>query len=666
MGFISNLSLRMKIILPLTMVSVILAGAIYIYFSDLYTQARTEELMTKARAVLYSAESAREYGGEQHRAQIFKDFTQSAEFKAMTEEQKRAKVLYTVPVFAAMQVAEKKSAELGFTFKAPRSDGQRNPENKPNEFEESVLAKLTSGEKEIAITDEKENKLRFFRPVRLTSECLTCQGDPATSATGDGKDILGFKMEGKKAGDMHGAFEVIMPLEALQADVKSKSIIIALIALAGMLGTILVGYLVARMISNPVDKLNQAAQKVTEGNTDIAVQITSNDELGRLGLAFNTMTGSIRSASQQQQALNDYLNASINEILAGMDKFSQGDLTVQLQAKSNDAIGRLYEGFNKSVYNVKSMLTQVIDIVENTAAGASQISSATEQLAAGSQEQSSQTSEVAAAVEQMTSTILDNARTATNTADLARHSGESAQHGGMVVEQMVNKISDIAEVMKHSSDTVTRLGVSSTQIGEIVSVINDIADQTNLLALNAAIEAARAGDQGRGFAVVADEVRKLAERTTQATKQIASMIKGIQSETTEAVSMMKKGNEEVTEGLHLAERSGSALHEIVKATQELVGMIGQIAAAAEEQSSTSEQMARNVDGISHVAADSAKAISDIAHTATSLSSQTEMLRNLVEQFRVDDESHLVNGKSSKGAYLMNTSNRSKHRLNAAN
>ena len=181
------------------------------------------------------------------------------------------------------------------------------------------------------------------------------------------------------------------------------------------------------------------------------------------------------------------------------------------------------------------------------------------------------------------------------------------------------------------------LGKSSDQIGEIISVIDDIADQTNLLALNAAIEAARAGDQGRGFAVVADEVRKLAERTTKATKEIAGMIKKIQADTTGAVRSMEEGTTEVERGIKLADRAGTSLQEIVGVSQKLTDMVTQIAAAGEEQSSASEQISKNVEGISKVTGETAQGTQQIARAAEDLNRLTENLQQLVAAFKVRGE-----------------------------
>jgi methyl-accepting chemotaxis protein len=181
---------------------------------------------------------------------------------------------------------------------------------------------------------------------------------------------------------------------------------------------------------------------------------------------------------------------------------------------------------------------------------------------------------------------------------------------------------------------VRELGKSSDQIGEIISVIDDIADQTNLLALNAAIEAARAGEQGRGFAVVADEVRKLAERTTKATKEIAGMIKKIQVDTAGAVSSMEQGTGEVEKGKQLADRAGASLQEIVGVSQKVTDMVTQIAAASEEQSSASEQISKNVEAISKVTGETAQGTQQIARAAEDLNRLTEKLQELTSRFTV--------------------------------
>ncbi|MBW7842621.1 MAG: methyl-accepting chemotaxis protein, partial [Ignavibacterium sp.] len=203
-------------------------------------------------------------------------------------------------------------------------------------------------------------------------------------------------------------------------------------------------------------------------------------------------------------------------------------------------------------------------------------------------------------------------------------------------------------VVRESAETVQQLGKNSDQIGEIVQVIDDIADQTNLLALNAAIEAARAGEQGRGFAVVADEVRKLAERTTKATKEIATMIKQIQKDTNGAVESMQQGTQEVESGKTLAQKAGASLKDIINGAEQVVDIVSQVAAASEEQSSAAEQISKNIESISSVTQQSASGLQQIAHASEDLNRLTLNLQELIAQFKVDNStSHFAvrqNGK----------------------
>ncbi len=342
----------------------------------------------------------------------------------------------------------------------------------------------------------------------------------------------------------------------------------------------------------------------------------------------------------------------INEAGEVLGVMATGDLTARMVGEYKGDLSKLKEDINKLGDSLTQLLTQVADAVQTSASSAIEISSTAESLAAATQEQSAQADEVASAVEEMSRTVTENAMSANKTAEMAQANGQIAKEGGVVVSQTVSKMRDIATVVKNSADNIQKLGESSKQIGEIISVIDDIADQTNLLALNAAIEAARAGEQGRGFAVVADEVRKLAERTTEATKQIASMIKGIQSETEAAVVAMNRGNEEVKSGIELADRAGASLQQILTSTQEVLDMINQIAAASEEQSATSEQISKNVVSISKVTSESAGRVEGVARTAEELARLTEQLQILMSKFSVDDSSHLnpsraVSGRSNR-------------------
>jgi methyl-accepting chemotaxis protein len=417
--------------------------------------------------------------------------------------------------------------------------------------------------------------------------------------------------------------------------------------------------------------LTNQANTVSEfanGNFDVEVNILSDDDV--LGKSIQQIKNSLNSLSDDTKSLSiaaelgnlsersdaskhkgifkkiirgfnstfDYLTEPIKEGSEILSKYSHGNLTERVISDYKGEHQQLKNDINNLGDSFSNLIGKITEAVQATASAANQISSSTEEMAAGAQEQSTQATEVAGAVEQMTKTIYETTKNTGQAADASKNAGKVAKEGGHVVEETIHGMNRIAEVVKKSAETVQELGKSSDQIGEIVQVIDDIADQTNLLALNAAIEAARAGEQGRGFAVVADEVRKLAERTTKATKEIATMIKQIQKDTSGAVESMQQGTEEVEAGKALAEKAGSSLREIIHGAEKVVDIVTQVAAASEEQSSAAEQISKNIESISSVTQESASGIQQIAHASEDLNRLTLNLQDLIAQFKVDGKS----------------------------
>jgi len=236
---------------------------------------------------------------------------------------------------------------------------------------------------------------------------------------------------------------------------------------------------------------------------------------------------------------------------------------------------------------------------------------------------------------EMSSTVVQISENSSKAAEAARKASETAREGGKVVEQTLAKMREIANSVGDTARKVEALGKSSDQIGQIIGVIDDIADQTNLLALNAAIEAARAGEQGRGFAVVADEVRKLAERTSKATKEIATMIQSIQQETKSAVVAMETGTKQVEAGVETTTQAGSSLHEIIQTAEQVGDMVTHIATAATEQSSATEEVNASIEQIAKIAAETAEGSQQAAKACHDLSSLALDLQNVVSQFKLE-------------------------------
>ncbi len=328
------------------------------------------------------------------------------------------------------------------------------------------------------------------------------------------------------------------------------------------------------------------------------------------------------------------ITGPVAELVRINERLADGDLTVEVTLSGEDEIGHLAEASRKVIRNLRTILLDVTETSHQVASASSQLQSTAVQIATGAEEVAAQSATVATAGEEMSATSGDIAQNCQMAAVGAQRAAYSAQSGVAVVAKTVTVMSQIAEKVQESAQTVASLGERSDQIGAIIGTIEDIADQTNLLALNAAIEAARAGEQGRGFAVVADEVRALAERTTRATREIGEMIKAIQSETRGAVAAMEQGVSQVEAGTVEAEKSGHALKDILQQINDVATQVNQIATAAEEQTATTSEISANMHQITDVVLQTSHGAQESATAATQLHGNAEVLKKLVGQFKL--------------------------------
>jgi len=316
----------------------------------------------------------------------------------------------------------------------------------------------------------------------------------------------------------------------------------------------------------------------------------------------------------------------------------EGDLTKRMSVHSKDEIGELSHWFDTFMDKLQGIVRQLANTSGRLAEAGEKISAAAHEQAGTAESEKEQTSQVATSMQEMSEIVTQVSENSVKAAEVSRQAAATAQHGGSIVEGTLRKMREIAESVGATAKKVEELASSSSQIGRIVGVIDDIADQTNLLALNAAIEAARAGEQGRGFAVVADEVRKLAERTTTATKEIADMIQSIQTETGRTVSAMQQGMKQVEEGVTSTSSAGDSLQEIIRMSEQVGKMIAQIATAASQQSSTTEQVNRRMDQIAQLVNESARGTQSSAKACQELSELAMELQTMVGNFKLEDQS----------------------------
>ena len=321
-------------------------------------------------------------------------------------------------------------------------------------------------------------------------------------------------------------------------------------------------------------------------------------------------------------------------LVAALEKAAAGDLSVRADITGGGEFTRLSTAFNTMMTDMNKAMRQFFSVADTVRDSVVMVRATTDAMASAAEDVAIQASTIATASEEMSATSGDIARNCLYAAESAQQATEQTHSGSQLVQGSSRLMENIAQRVNVSSQTVEGLGKRSDQIGAIVSTIQDIADQTNLLALNAAIEAARAGEQGRGFAVVADEVRALAERTTKATKEIAAMIKAIQSETQNAVSSMSEGVDEVKRGTAETARSGEALEDILNKINDLTMQISQVATAAEEQTATTQEITNNIQMITDVVNRNVENSRSTTQATTTLAREVDSLHELVGHFRL--------------------------------
>ncbi|MCL4873182.1 methyl-accepting chemotaxis protein [bacterium] len=313
------------------------------------------------------------------------------------------------------------------------------------------------------------------------------------------------------------------------------------------------------------------------------------------------------------------------------------DLTLKLDLSSEDESGRAADAFNRMLERFRFIVNELHTSIAQLASSSEELSATAVQIAEGSQSQSFKANQVSTAAQEMSATIIEVVKNVSGAAEAAREASEVAVSGGGIVSETIESMNGIAKSARESSETISKLGSRSEEIGNIISVINDIADQTNLLALNAAIEAARAGEQGRGFAVVADEVRKLAEKTMKATKEIGVMITAMQEETGKAISSMEHEVKAVEKGVKLATAAGQSLHEIVEKVGAVTSRMHQVAAAAEQQSTTTDQISGDVATMANVITDTSASAQQIARASEEIAELATGLKSKVEVFHTSNK-----------------------------
>ncbi|WP_019626676.1 methyl-accepting chemotaxis protein [Thioalkalivibrio sp. ALJT] len=329
------------------------------------------------------------------------------------------------------------------------------------------------------------------------------------------------------------------------------------------------------------------------------------------------------------------LTRPLERLAKGLEAIGAGraDLGHRVEVTTDDEIGRTGAAFNALMERLSGLIRQVADAADGIAASARQLDGRSHELARATQDQRADVELVVTAMNQMSATVQEVASNTHSTAENAAQATRAAEGGRTVVHGTQTAIDTLAGEIRQASRVITELKGDSDNIGTILQVIEEIAEKTNLLALNAAIEAARAGEAGRGFAVVADEVRHLAQRTNDSTGEIREIIQRLQAGATRAVQAMEVSQQHAETSVSRAGEAGATLESIHESVTTIDDMTRQVATATEQQSQVAEDINRNIHHINDIAVRNADGANEMQQAVEALEALAQRLQSEVAGFR---------------------------------
>jgi methyl-accepting chemotaxis protein len=458
--------------------------------------------------------------------------------------------------------------------------------------------------------------------------------DPRTGRAREIIDI-GVPMLGGQLGTVRvGMDRSIISAAAVQS---GNSLLLTFSAIAGV--AVLAGVIFARRITRPMSALMSGAERVGRGDLSQLVPVTSRDEIGQMAVTFNDSIVRLRAVVQteadrdEERRKREDLQQNIIKFLDTAVEIGKGDFTRRGEV-TWDVLGNVVDAINLMVEEIGSLVGDVRKTALQVAAGSRDTIKITGDLAEAAQTQSADANRVTQSVTDVTVSVRQVADSADQSAKAARQVLQAASKGEEAVRNSLASMQQIRAEVQTISKKIKSLGDRSLEISDIVNTIQDIAAQTHLLALNASIEAAGAGEAGLRFSVVADEVRKLAERATQATRDIGTLIKGVQVETQEAVVAMESGTREVESGYEVSLKAEEALQEIGKISQASSELAGEISQASQQQVRGSEAVAGAVQAIASAATRTEQGVLQSRRNVEQLARLAEELTVKLSRFKL--------------------------------
>lgn len=345
-----------------------------------------------------------------------------------------------------------------------------------------------------------------------------------------------------------------------------------------------------------------------------------------------------RRSLDETERQNDRNQQAILRLLDEVMNLAEGDLTVNATV-SEDFTGAIADSLNYAIASLRDLVATINGVADELGSVARRSQREILALSVRSEKQAQSILQANTSIGQVSDTAERVASDATESAQVARRSVDTAAKGAKTVRSTIDGMNTIREQIQETAKRIKRLGESSQEIGDIIGLINDVAEQTNVLALNAAIQASAAGEAGRGFAVVADEVQRLAERSAAATRQVESLVKAIQADTSEAIHSMERSTSNVVAGAEQAQAAGEALQEIETESRGLAERVDRIATQASSQAKLAREVSGAMEVIRAITLETTRATRTSAQTIGDLVQLSRDLNQSVSGFRLPDDAN---------------------------
>ncbi len=392
------------------------------------------------------------------------------------------------------------------------------------------------------------------------------------------------------------------------------------------------GFFSSFLIVMPISSLTNVVSQVSMGLVESRSRIETGDELEELGSNLNEMLDRIGDLIATE-ADRDRMQANIMNLLETVDAASKGDLTVR-GVVTEDALGSVADAYNVMLESISSLIKQVTESGVQVSMTTQEILMISEEINTAAGMQARELEDTTDLIEKLASSMEQISSSAIEAAQSSNIASRTAQEGTNSVNNTIDGMNRIRTNVQTTAKKIKTLGEKSLEINAIVEVIDEISAQTNMLALNAAIEAARAGEYGRGFAVVANEIRTLAERSSEATTEIAELVKSIQNETSEAVTAMEESTEQVEIGVKLADEAGNSLSEIQNVVNQAASLIQEISLSAQEQAQSTEKVVDTVMKARNVSQTTSTSIMHAIELIQQLAASSNVLSQSISAFKV--------------------------------